>query len=276
MPYKIISFSNCPAWASGPVPVIFYPFVFILGAVVGSFLNVCIYRMPRNESIVFPNSHCPYCNSKIKWFDNLPLVSIFILRSKCRKCNSHISYRYFLVELLTALLFVAIFSVYGPSIEFLIFAALIGALIVSSFIDIEHQIIPDEITLGGLVIGLIISLIYPHLHGVQSMKYSIINSLLGAVAGGGSIYLTGVFGRLIFRKEAMGGGDVKFMAMIGSIIGWQKALLTFFIAPFFGSVVGIIVLLKNKDHVIPYGPFLSMAALVSIFFGDKILSLFIF
>lgn len=258
------------------VPFVFYIFIFIIGSIVGSFLNVCIYRLPKNESIVLPRSYCPNCKKNIPWFDNIPLLSFIILKAKCRFCAKHISFRYFIVELITALLFLFLFIFFGPTIKFLIFASLSSVLIIASFIDIEYQIIPDEITLGGLLIGILLSIVYPGLHDMYSIKYSLMSSLKGVLVGGGSIFLIGFIGKLIFKKEAMGGGDVKFMAMIGSILGWKKVLLTFFIAPFFGSIIGIIVLLKNKEHLIPYGPFLSLAALVSIFYGDKILRVFIF
>lgn len=259
-----------------PMAIILDTIVFIFGLIVGSFLNVVIYRLPKNESLLTPASHCASCKKPIFWFDNIPLLSFIILKGRCRFCKERISFRYFIVEFLTAILFLMFFILFGISPKFLIFTLLGSALIVSSFIDFEYQIIPDEISLGGLLIGVIISILYPSILEASSIKGSLINSLTGAVVGGGSIFFTGLMGKFIFKKEAMGGGDVKLMAMIGSILGWKKTLLTFFIAPFFGSIVGIIILIKNKGHLIPYGPYLSLAAIISVIYGDKILRMFIF
>lgn len=256
--------------------IIFNIFIFILGAIVGSFLNVCIWRLPQGKSIIFPSSHCPKCKHAIPWFDNIPLISFIILKARCRFCGERISARYFIVEFLTAALFLGFFILFGANLKFVIFSLFGASLIVASFIDLEHQIIPDEITLGGFVIGIILSALFPKTFGVFSIKESLMNSLLGALIGSGAIFLTGVIGKMIFKKDAMGGGDVKFMAMIGAFLGWKKVLLTFFIAPFFGTVVGIVVLIKNKSHLIPYGPFLSLAAFVALIFGDRILRMFVF
>lgn len=258
------------------MPLFFNIFVFIFGSLVGSFLNVCIYRLPKNKSIVFPSSYCPRCNKSIYWFDNIPIISFIFLKGRCRFCKEPISPRYITVEFLTALLFLGFFIIFGPGVKFVIYSIFGAVSIVASFIDLEYQIIPDEISIGGLFLGIILSAAFPVIHGAHSIKNSLISSLVGAFVGGGSIFLTGIIGKFIFKKDAMGGGDVKFMAMFGAILGWQKVLLTFFIAPFFGSVIGIIVLIKNKEHLIPYGPFLSLAALVSLVYGDKILRMFIF
>jgi leader peptidase (prepilin peptidase)/N-methyltransferase len=245
--------------------------VFIFGLMIGSFLNVCIYRMPKNESIVLPASHCPKCRKNIFWYDNIPVVSYLILSGRCRFCRTRIHWRYPLVEALTALLLTALFLDFGVTAKFFAYSVMTCALVVATFIDFEIQEIPDEISLGGLILGLFLAFIFPSNLGEAARLRAVLASLAGAAAGGGSIYILGVFGKLAFRKEAMGGGDDKLMAMIGSIIGWKLVLLAFFIAPFLGTVPGIISKIKDGAETIPYGPFLSAAALISVFFGNNIL-----
>lgn len=257
--------------------------VFIFGSIVGSFLNVCIHRMPKNESVVWPRSHCPKCNKRIPGYDNIPFISFILLKGRCRSCKEKISLRYPFVELLTALLMVALFVRFGLKFEFFLYMVMFWGLIIATFIDIPHRIIPDEISIGGLIIGFIMVSITgftlsPLSFSFLPMKFS----FLGIIIGGGIIYLTGVLFDLVYFKllkrpaingetESMGGGDVKLMAMIGAFMGPQKALLTFFLAPFLGIVVGLINLVAKKDHTIPYGPFLSIAAIVSLFWYDKII-----
>jgi leader peptidase (prepilin peptidase)/N-methyltransferase len=259
--------------------------VFIFGAIIGSFLNVCIHRMPKAESVVWPSSHCPKCNKRIPAYDNIPFLSYLILGGRCRFCKEKISLRYPLVELLTALMLLALFKHSGLSYEFFFYMVLACALIIAVFIDIRHRIIPDEISIGGMILGFILSSV----RGVRLSPLSfnirpMFNSLLGLIVGGAIIYLSGFLFDLVYFKllkkppiqgetESMGGGDVKLLAMIGAFLGWQKALLTFFLAPFLGIVIGVINLVTKKDHTIPYGPFLSIAALLSLFWADKILRL---
>lgn len=247
-----------------------YAILFIFGAMVGSFLNVCIWRMPREESIIKQPSNCPNCKKQIQWFDNIPLVSFVLLGAKCRCCKAKISARYPLVEFLTGLLFIVNFMYFKLSPEFFIYTALECALLIGTFTDFSHYIIPDEITVGGLIVGLMLSFIFPGLHGVSAHWSSFLYSVWGAAVGGSMIYAMGFLGEIIFKKEAMGGGDVKLMAMIGSIVGWKSALLIFFLAPFFGAFVGIYLKFVKKIDIIPYGPYLSLATLIVIFYGDKI------
>lgn len=248
--------------------------IFIFGLIVGSFLNVCICRMPKNESIVVPASHCPHCKKDILWCDNIPVISYLVLLGRCRFCKAKISYRYPLVELLTAFLLTALFSVFGITPKFFAYSVLACGLIVATFVDFEIQEIPDEISLGGIAAGLALAFIFPSIMTEASRLRGFLGSLIGAFAGGGSIYLLGVFGKFAFKKEAMGGGDVKLMAMIGSFLGLKLVILAFFIAPFFGAVPGIILKFKDGRETIPYGPFLSLSAIVAIFFGNRILGLF--
>ena len=245
-------------------------FIFAFGTCIGSFLNVCIYRLPLSQSVINPPSHCPSCKSPIKWYDNIPLLSYIILKGRCRKCKVRISFRYFLVELITGLAFVLFFRLYGPVSLTLIYLTLVCGLIIATFIDFEHQIIPDEITLGGLALGLIISFIYPPLHGKISHFKALLDSGLGVLVGGGSLYLTGLLGTFIFKKEAMGGGDVKLLAMLGAFLGWRLVVVTFFVSPILGSIVGIILKIKDKREIIPYGPYLTIGAIVDIIWGEDI------
>lgn len=245
----------------------------MFGSIFGSFLNVCIARMPQEGySLMRPSSHCPLCRKPIHWYDNIPIISFLFLGGHCRFCRERISVQYPIVELLTALTFLYIHSRYGLSLDFFIYSVFACGLIVSTFIDIRWRIIPDEISLGGIVVGLIFALI----------KGRLVDSLLGAIIGGGLVYGSGLLGNLIFFKlmkkksiegetESIGGGDVKLLAMIGAFIGWKAAILTFFTAPFMGAAVGIYVLAFKKSHLIPYGPFLSLAALISLFYGNHIL-----
>ncbi|MBN2097068.1 MAG: prepilin peptidase [Candidatus Omnitrophica bacterium] len=247
-------------------------FLFCLGATIGSFLNVCIYRLARRQSIVRPGSHCPHCKHPINWYDNIPLLSYILLKRRCRHCGFKISFQYFFVELLTAGLFVFLVSHFGLGVFFWIYAALCSSLIVVSFIDLDIQEIPDEISLSGILIGLLLSFVFPQLQGTLSHQRALLNSFLGLLAGGGSIYVTGLIGNAIFKKESMGGGDVKLMAMLGTFIGWKLALLTFFLAPFFGAAVGIVIKIREGKSLIPYGPFLSLACLISIIWGEQIIA----
>jgi len=259
--------------------------VFIFGSVVGSFLNVCIHRMPLGESIVWPHSHCPKCKKKIPTYDNIPFLSFIILKGRCRFCKERISLRYPLVELLTALMFLVVFNRYGLSYDFFVFCVFICGLIIATFVDIQHRIIPDEISVGGIIFGFILTAIKGvNLRPVSYDTRPMFDSLLGIIVGGGIIYLTGKLFDLVYFKmlkrppiqgetESMGGGDVKLLAMIGAFLGWQKAIFIFFMAPLFGAIIGIINLVIKKDHTIPYGPFLSLAAIFSIFWMDKIIRL---
>ncbi len=261
--------------------------VFVFGSVVGSFINVCIHRMPLGESVVWPHSHCPKCQKKIPGYDNIPFLSYIILKGKCRFCKGKISLRYPLVELLTALLFLAVFNKFGLSYDFFVFSLFGCGLIIATFVDIAHRIIPDEISIGGIIFGFILTAIKGF--NLNPLVYSfkpMFDSFLGIIIGGGIIYLTAKLFDLVYFKllkrppiqgetESMGGGDVKLLAMIGAFLGWQAAVFVFFLAPFFGAVIGIINLLAKKDHTIPYGPFLSLAAIFALFWMDKILPLIV-
>ena len=258
--------------------------VFAFGAVIGSFLNVCVHRMPLEQSIVTPPSHCPHCNERIRWMDNIPLISYLALRGKCRHCGARISPRYFLVELLTAALFLLMWLKltewnHPPvrGIDFLkgpIYWMVIAGLIVATFIDFEHYIIPNEITFGGLIIGLLLSAVYPPLLDADTIKVSLMRSFLGAIVGGVALLTVAMVGELIFRREAMGMGDVKLLAAIGAFFGWQSTLFTILISSLLGGVVGLILVLvrqKGWQSRIPYGPYIAFGAVLWMFCGHEMI-----
>src|SRR3989338_7890929 len=193
----------------------FFVTAFVLGAVIGSFLNVCIIRIPKGESIFFPASHCVSCHKRIAWSDNIPILSFIFLKGRCRQCSAKISWQYIVVEFLTACVFVLCYGVFGLTVKGILYLILSLALLTESFIDLKHQIIPDVITLPGIVIGLIASTVFPLLHGQDSFLFGFLRSLGGVLLGGGFLYLAGAVAEWILKKEAMGGGDVKLLAMIG-------------------------------------------------------------
>lgn len=248
-------------------PWIFYFFAFLFGAAVGSFLNVCIYRLPRNQSIVFPPSACPDCGSRIAPYDNIPIVSFLMLRGKCRSCKGRISWKYPAVELINGLLTLALFLKFRFSPTFFVLFLFCSALVVITFIDLEHQIIPDSISLPGILVGFASSFILPWL----SWK----SSLIGIAAGGGSLLIVAYGYQLLTKKEGMGGGDIKLLAMMGAFLGWRSIPFIIFTSSLFGSVVGItLMLVRKKDSQvpIPFGPFLAFGALLFIFFGRQIIT----
>ena len=249
--------------------------VFIIGSMIGSFLNVCIHRIPVGESVLFPPSHCPKCSKRIKWYDNIPILSYIVLMGRCAHCRRRIPIRYLLVEVLTATLILSLYLVFGISAKFFVYSAFTSALVVATFIDFAISEIPDSVSLGGLAAGIIISPIFPELFNTVSRMDAFMDSITGALAGGLTIYAMGVIGKLIFKKEAMGGGDVKLMAMIGAFLGWKLALFTFFIAPIFGASVGLFMKIRDGRETIAYGPYLSLAAVISIFFSKYLLGLLV-
>ncbi|MBJ6727431.1 prepilin peptidase [Geomonas sp. Red875] len=241
-------------------------FAFLFGAVVGSFLNVCIFRLPKGESVVFPPSHCTRCDYVIRWYDNIPILSYLSLRGKCRRCGEPISIQYPLVELLNGVLTLLLYLKFGPGFPFIVLFVFCCAMVVITFIDLEHQIIPDSITLPGIVIGFIVSFFIPSLGWL--------NSLIGIVAGGGSLLLVAYGYQFLAKKEGMGGGDIKLLAMMGAFFGWQAVPFIIFASSLVGSVIGITVMLiqkKDSKLAIPFGPFLAGAAILYIFFGRALI-----
>ena len=246
--------------------ILFSLYSFIFGATVGSFLNVCICRLPRDESVVSPPSHCANCNYRIRWYDNIPLVSYFLLGGKCRVCKTKISLQYPLVEILNGLLTLALFLRFGPTLSFGVLFLFCSALLVITFIDIEHQIIPDEISLSGILIGFICSFFMKE-HGW-------LNSLIGIFLGGGSLLFVACVYQWITGKEGMGGGDIKLLAMMGAFLGWKSIPFIIFASSLVGSLLGVsLMLIRKKDSklAIPFGPYLAFGALLYIFFGHRLI-----
>jgi len=243
----------------------------IFGALVGSFLNVCIFRLPKEESIIWPGSHCPHCKKPIRFYDNIPLISYLLLKGKCRHCKKPISFQYPLIEGITALSSLFLIMKFGPSLSYLFYFAFVAALIVITVIDLYHQIIPDAISLPGIGVGLLASLLIPQI--------TFFNSLIGILLGGGSLFIVATFYQWLFKREGMGGGDIKLLAMIGAFLGWKAVLLTILLSSFIGSVTGILMMVvKGKDfkYAIPFGPFLSLGAAISLFYGQNIINWYLY
>jgi leader peptidase (prepilin peptidase)/N-methyltransferase len=242
-------------------------FGFVFGTVIGSFLNVCIHRLPQGKSIVVPPSHCPRCKTPIRFYDNIPLVSFIMLQGRCRKCHNPISLRYPLVEFLMGLFSLILLLQFGISTLYLIYLAFFAALTLVSFIDLPHRIIPDVISLPGIAIGLIISFLHPQM----SFK----DSLIGVLLGGGTLYVVASVYHLVTKREGMGGGDVKLLAMIGAFIGWKGVLFTILCSSFIGTLVGITLMLvssADSKYAVPFGPFLSLGAIIYVLWGEALIT----
>ncbi|MCP3677370.1 MAG: prepilin peptidase [Deltaproteobacteria bacterium] len=244
-------------------------FVFAFGATIGSFLNVCIYRLPLKQSIVSPPSACPVCGRRLPFYDNMPILSYIILRGRCRGCGVSFSIRYLTVEVLTAIMAVAVYVAFGPTPESLVYFLFVSALIVITFIDLEYQIIPDVISLPGIGVGLLASL-FLVLPGVM-------NSLIGIIVGGGLLYLVATSYYLLTGREGMGGGDIKLLAMIGAFLGWKGVIVTIFAGSLVGAILGsLLMAVKGRDskYAIPFGPFLALGAVIYLFAGEDLIELY--
>lgn len=244
-------------------------FIFVFGLLVGSFLNVVILRVPAGESIVLPPSRCPRCKALIRWHDNIPLLSFILLRGKCRYCQAAVSWQYPFVELCTALLSAALFLKFGLGAAGGVYFVFCCALLAIIFIDFRHQIIPDAISLPGIVLGFGAAFINPYVTW-QSAG-------LGILLGGGSFYAVAAMYYLITKREGMGGGDIKLLAMIGAFLGWQSLPFVIFGSSLIGTVAGLAAMVRQKKGgktVIPYGPFLSVAGMLYLFFQAEILRFF--
>lgn len=240
--------------------------VFIFGAVVGSFLNVCIHRIPSNESVAFPASHCPHCHTAIPPYDNIPILSYLLLRGRCRHCAVPISRRYPLVEMLGGIAAVAAVSAFGLSASALLVFAFLAALIVITFIDLDHQIIPDAISIPGIFVGFAAAF----LPGQPSW----IASLAGIALGGGSLWAVAAGYEWLTGREGMGGGDIKLLAMIGAFLGWKAIPVTLLLASLLGTVIGLALMAargRDTRMAIPFGPFLAVGAVCALFWGDALI-----
>ena len=239
---------------------------FLFGLCVGSFMNVCIFRLPNSQSIVHPRSMCPTCGNMIKFYDNIPVLSFLLLKRKCRYCNAPISFRYPLVEIMGGFFAVCVYLKFGITLEGLIYYFFIVALLVITFIDIDHQIIPDRITLPGIPLFFLASF------AVSAIGYK--DSILGFLVGGGSLFAVAWAYHLLTKREGMGGGDIKLLAMIGTLVGWQGVLFTIFVASAVGTFAGVLSMIgqaKGSKLAVPFGPFLSIGAITYIFFGPELI-----
>lgn len=261
-------------------------YVILIGLILGSFTNVCIWRIPREESVIFPGSKCPNCGKNIRWYHNIPLLSYILLKGKCADCNEKISVQYFVVELLTCLALFLLYKKFGVSTELVFSSLLTVFFIIIGGIDFYHKIIPDVLSLSLIVISLILAVFNPFiLNDVQfivsqifdmstgnTIWYSIIYAVLSIFSVGGGMYLIAVLGELLLKKESMGGGDVKLMAAIAGFIGIYSSLVTLFIASCMGAAVGISMIIfkrLDKDEPIPFGPFIVAAAYFVLLFKQK-------
>jgi leader peptidase (prepilin peptidase)/N-methyltransferase len=241
----------------------------ILGLAVGSFLNVCIHRLPRKQSIVSPGSRCARCGYALRWFDNVPVLSYMLLRGRCRKCRDRISIRYPVVELLTMAVFVAHYIVLGADILLVPRLLFASSLIVLFAIDLEHRLLPNVITLPGIVVGFAFRLL---------VAPGPVSSLVGILVGGGVLWLIGEVYYRYAGQEGMGGGDVKMLAMIGAFLGWELTLVTLVLSSVLGSLAGILMLATGRGgmkYALPYGTFLALGALTASLAGSDILSWYI-
>lgn len=243
-----------------------YVIVFLFGAVIGSFLNVCIHRLPREESVAWPASRCPSCGKPIAIYDNIPIVSYLVLRGRCRACGVPIAIRYPLVEGANAIGYLAVFWIFGFTGEAYVYAGLLSALIVITGTDLSHTMIPDAVTVPGIVIGLLCAAVI--------LPIGIVDSLLGLLLGGGLLWALAWASPYVFGKEGMGGGDIKLMAMVGAFIGWKPVLLAIMIGSFLGSAVGVGLIalgIMRRDQYIPFGPFLAAGSLLALLFHQPLL-----
>ena len=240
-----------------------------LGLAVGSFLNVCIHRLPRHASIMRPRSRCPQCDYELRWYDNIPVVSYALLRGRCRQCGTRISVRYPIVEVLTLAVFLLHYAVFGWSALLAVRLIFACALIVLFAIDLEHHLLPDAITLPGIAAGLIFSLVVPP---------GIVDSFIGTIVGGGVLWAIGEAYYRFAGQEGMGGGDVKMLAMVGAFLGWKLVIVTLFLSSILGSVIGLVVIASRRGgmkYALPYGTFIALGALVASLYGEQIVNWYV-
>lgn len=245
--------------------IIILAFTFLVGLSLGSFMNVCIYRLPAGRSIVWPPSSCPKCGERIKLYDNIPVLSYIILRGKCRACGGTVSWQYPLVELATGLLSLVLFIRYGFTYQYFLYLLFACSLFVISLIDLHHKIIPDVISLPGIPIGLAASFV------INDITW--VDSIIGILVGGGSLYLVAFAYEWLTGREGMGGGDIKLLAMIGAWMGWRALPLIVLISSVVGTLAALIFLIQSGKGFrarIPFGPFLSLGAVIHLFFGNEL------
>lgn len=253
--------------------------IFLLGAIVGSFLNVCIVRIPKGGSVVRPPSHCPGCKAAIRFYDNIPLLSYIALLGRCRACGEHISPRYFIVELLMASLAVILYYQFSFSLAFLVSFVFVAALIVISFIDLDVRIVPDVISLPGIIAGLLFSVVARYgINDPFELIPSPLNALIGVLVGGGFLLALAWVYEAFTGVEGMGGGDIKLLAMIGAFLGWTSIPFTLLFASLTGSVIGIGFMIAKgvgRRFALPFAPFLCLGALLYLFFGNELIQFYL-
>ncbi len=246
-------------------------FVGLFGVAIGSFLNVVIYRLPREIGFAGGRSLCPDCGSRLRWYHNIPVLSFIFLRGKCGFCKEKIPWRYPLVELINGLAWMYFWHYLGLTPGFFVWAAFVSILLVIFFIDIDHQIIPDSITLPGILLFLAASFLPGGI--------GIVPALIGMLIGGGSLYIIALIGDWLFKKESMGGGDIKMAAMLGAFLGWKKVLLVFLFSAVIGLIVSLAIMALSpkmrESRMVPFGPFLALAAVVSALYGEQIISYYL-
>lgn len=241
--------------------------VIITGLLFGSFFNVCIYRIPKNESLVFPSSYCIHCNKSLVWYDLIPVISWILLKAKCRYCNNRIPVRYPIIETATAVVFLFLYFRFGFSGAFITNVILCSLLIVISVIDMDCQIIPNELIVPGTIIGIILSLTGVSVHWTDA--------LFGLLIGGGTYFFIANISQWVLKKEGMGGGDIKLMAMIGLMVGWKLTILSILLSIYLGGLIGGILLvlkIKKRDDTIPFGPIIALGTFISIVFGKDLIA----
>jgi leader peptidase (prepilin peptidase)/N-methyltransferase len=239
--------------------------VVVIGLVIGSFLNVVIARVPERRSLVHPRSACPGCGMMIAWYDNIPILSFLALRRRCRACKMKIPWRYPLVEAMTGVLFAAAYVTFGQTLNAIVAAIFLAALLAITMIDLEHQIIPDVISLPGILAGCIASLATGRVHWLDS--------ILGIALGAGIITVILLVGTWWAGQQAMGGGDIRLAAMLGAFLGWKVLIFSLFLASFLGGIIGLILLgtgLRGRKDPIPFGPFLAAGGAAGMFFGERV------
>lgn len=244
-------------------------FSLVFGLILGSFLNVCIHRIPRGGSIARPPSSCPHCGTPIRFYDNIPLLSFILLRGRCRSCRASISVRYPLVETTTGLLSMALFLKYGVSPQYVQWLAFCAALVVIAFIDLDHKIIPDVLSIPGLILGFALSFL-------PGTPVTVFESILGILLGGGSLYLVAFLYSWLRGQEGMGGGDIKLLAMIGAWMGWKALPFVILISSLTGTLIGggsLLLSRRRLSEQIPFGPFLSLGAMLYLFFQRDLAAL---
>jgi leader peptidase (prepilin peptidase)/N-methyltransferase len=255
-------------------PFLVAAFVFVLGALLGSFLNVCILRIPLGQSIIRPPSRCSACGLQLPGWLNIPIFGYFLLRGRARCCGAHLDPRYPLVEAGTACIFTALWIQYPPQL-FAVYGLLIAGLIVASGIDLDYLVIPDSLTVGGVVAGISLSYLFPSLQGKEDAVDAMIRSALSASVAGGSLWLVAKTASWLLQKEAMGIGDAKLLAALGTFLGWQSLPFILAVSSLIGTIIGIGILKQRKQKLgvkVPFGPYLALAALLWLLGGSRVIA----